>query len=269
MSNNAKQLNSEADGEMESAAAATGAILNNAAINIDGPIEYRDAVIDGRMAKYAYACSCKRVDGYLIYRFFKRLFDIVFSAAVILVLLIPSILLCIAIRAESPGCPIYVQYRVGRIGKHGEVITFPLLKFRSMYKDADKYLAELKELNEADGPLFKIKDDPRVTKIGKFIRKHSLDELPQFINCFLGQLSTVGPRPGLPSEILEYDEKAMQRLAVKPGITGYWQVRGRSDLTFDEMVDLDLLYIKERSIKNDLWLIAKTIKVVLVGDGAY
>ena len=114
-----------------------------------------------------------------------------------------------------------------------------------------------------------MKDDPRVTKIGGFIRKHSLDELPQFVNCFLGQLSTVGPRPGLPNEVLEYNKRAMQRLAVKPGITGYWQVRGRSDLTFNEMVDLDLLYIKERSIKNDLWLIAKTIKVVLVGDGAY
>ena len=267
MSNFSEQLNNEADDEVTSETACMGSSAS--AINIDGPIEYRDVVIDGRMAKYAYACSCERVDGHLIYRFFKRLFDIVFSAAVILVLLIPSILLCIAIRIESPGCPIYVQHRVGRIGKHGEVITFPMLKFRSMYKDADKRLAELKELNEADGPLFKMKDDPRVTKIGKFIRKHSLDELPQFINCFLGQLSTVGPRPGLPSEILEYDEKAMQRLAVKPGITGYWQVRGRSDLTFDEMVDLDLLYIKERSFKNDLWLIGKTVKVVLCGDGAY
>lgn len=138
-----------------------------------------------------------------------------------------------------------------------------------MYKDADKRLAELQHLNEADGPLFKIKDDPRVTKIGKFIRKHSLDELPQFLNCFLGQLSTVGPRPALPNEVNKYDSKAMKRLSVKPGITGFWQVRGRSDLTFDEMVDLDLLYIKERSIKTDLWLIIKTIRVVLTGGGAY
>lgn len=249
--------------------AASATISDNAAINIDGPIEYRDVVIDGRMAKYAYACSCERADGRLVYRFFKRLFDIVFSALVIAVLLIPSLLLCVAIRIESPGSPIYIQHRVGRIGKHGEVITFPMLKFRSMYKDADERLAELKDLNEADGPLFKMKDDPRVTKIGGFIRKHSLDELPQFVNCFLGQLSTVGPRPGLPNEVLEYDKRAMQRLAVKPGITGYWQVCGRSDLTFDEMIDLDLLYIKERSFKNDLWLITRTIKVVIGGSGAY
>lgn len=96
-----------------------------------------------------------------------------------------------------------------------------------------------------------------------------LDELPQFLNCFLGQLSTVGPRPALPNEVNKYDSKAMKRLSVKPGITGFWQVRGRSDLTFDEMVDLDLLYIKERSIKTDLWLIIKTIRVVLTGGGAY
>lgn len=236
---------------------------------VGSSIEYRDEIADGRMAKYAYACSCERKDGRLAYRFFKRAFDIVFSAVIILLLLVPSLLLCIAIRIESPGCPIYVQNRVGRIGKHGELYTFPMLKFRSMYKDADKRLKEIKHLNEADGPLFKMKDDPRVTRIGKFIRKHSLDELPQFINCFLGQLSTVGPRPPLPNEVLEYDEKAMQRLSVKPGLTGYWQVRGRSDLTFDEMVDLDLLYIKERSFKTDIWLIAKTISVVLTGGGAY
>jgi len=207
--------------------------------------------------------------GKLAYRFFKRLFDILFSAAVIITLFIPSVLLCVAIRIESPGFPIYVQRRVGRIGKHGEVITFPMLKFRSMYKDADVRLEDLRELNEADGPLFKMKDDPRVTKIGKFIRKHSLDELPQFVNCFLGQLSTVGPRPPLPNEVSQYDEKAMRRLAVKPGITGFWQVRGRSDLSFDEMVELDLLYIKERSFKTDVWLIGKTVSVVFAGDGAY
>ena len=138
-----------------------------------------------------------------------------------------------------------------------------------MYRDADERLVELQKFNEADGPLFKMKDDPRVTKIGKFIRKHSLDELPQFINCFLGQLSTVGPRPPLPNEVAVYDNRALQRLSVKPGITGYWQIRGRSDLTFNEMVDLDLLYIKERSLRNDFWVVAKTVKVVIVGGGAY
>lgn len=243
--------------------------LNNALVNNDDVIEYRDVVIDGKLAKYAYACSCERAKGRLGYHFLKRIFDIIFSACVIIILLIPSLVLCLAICIESPGSPIYVQRRVGRIGKHGEVIAFPMLKFRSMYKDADERLEEIKHLNEADGPLFKIKDDPRVTKIGKFIRKHSLDELPQFINCFMGHLSTVGPRPPLPNEVLEYDEKAMKRLSVKPGITGFWQVRGRSDLSFDEMIELDLLYINERSIKTDLWLIGKTISVVFEGDGAY
>ena len=185
-------------------------------------------------------------EGRLGYRFVKRVFDIVFSLCVITVLLVPSIALCIAIRVESPGCPIYSQKRVGRIGRSGEVRTFDMYKFRSMHKDADERLAELRDMNEADGPLFKIKDDPRVTRIGKFIRKHSIDELPQFLNCLAGQLSCVGPRPPLPSEVAQYDARAMRRLSVKPGLTGYWQVRGRSDTGFEEMVDLDLKYIVSR-----------------------
>lgn len=210
----------------------------------------------------------ERARGRLGYRFVKRMFDIVFSACVIAVLLVPSLLLCLAIRLESPGNPIYSQRRVGRIGRNGEVYTFKMYKFRSMHKDADARLAELKDLNEADGPLFKIKDDPRVTRIGKFIRKHSIDELPQFVNCFIGQLSTVGPRPPLPGEVAQYDERAMQRLSVKPGLTGYWQVRGRSDTSFDDMVALDLKYIDERSIVTDLKVVAKTLKVMLDGKGA-
>lgn len=225
--------------------------------------------LENDIATCAARYSCKRAKDRRGYRLLKRIFDILFSAAVIIVLLVPSLLLCIAICIESPGAPLYVQRRVGLIGKNGELITFPMLKFRSMYRDADERLAELQKFNEADGPLFKMKDDPRITKIGKFIRKHSLDELPQFINCFLGQLSTVGPRPPLPNEVAAYDNRALQRLSVKPGITGYWQIRGRSDLTFNEMVDLDLLYIKERSLRNDFWVVAKTVKVVIVGGGAY
>ena len=183
-------------------------------------------------------------------------------------LLVPSIILCVAIRLESPGCPIYSQKRVGRIGRSGEARTFDMYKFRSMHKDADERLSELQELNEADGPLFKIKDDPRVTRIGKFIRKHSIDELPQFLNCLAGQLSCVGPRPPLPSEVAQYDERAMRRLSVKPGLTGYWQVRGRSDTGFEEMVDLDLKYIEERSFLVDLKVIAKTVAAMFDGKGA-
>ena len=207
-------------------------------------------------------------EGRLGYRFVKRAFDIAFSLCAIAVLLVPSIILCVAIRLESPGCPIYSQKRVGRIGRGGEVRAFDMYKFRSMHKDADERLAELAELNEADGPLFKIKDDPRVTRIGKFIRKHSIDELPQFLNCLMGQLSCVGPRPPLPSEVAQYDERAMRRLSVKPGLTGYWQVRGRSDTTFDDMVDMDLAYIEERSFSTDLRVIAKTVITMFDGKGA-
>ena len=143
-----------------------------------------------------------------------------------------------------------------------------MYKFRSMSADADERLSELQHMNEADGPLFKIKDDPRVTRIGKFIRKHSIDELPQFLNCLMGQLSTVGPRPPLPSEVAQYDARAMRRLSVRPGLTGYWQVRGRSDTTFDDMVAMDLAYIEERSFATDLRVIAKTVVAMLDGKGA-
>ena len=207
-------------------------------------------------------------EGRLGYRFVKRAFDIAFSLCAIAVLLVPSIVLCIAIRVESPGCPIYSQKRVGRIGRSGEARTFDMYKFRSMHKDADERLSELQERNEADGPLFKIKDDPRVTRIGKFIRKHSIDELPQFLNCLAGQLSCVGPRPPLPSEVAQYDERAMRRLSVKPGLTGYWQVRGRSDTGFEEMVDMDLAYIEERSFLVDLKVVAKTVAAMFNGKGA-
>ena len=207
-------------------------------------------------------------EGRLGYRFVKRVFDIAFSACAIAVLLVPSIVLCIAIRLESPGCPIYSQKRVGRIGRSGEARTFDMYKFRSMHKDADERLSELQERNEADGPLFKIKDDPRVTRIGKFIRKHSIDELPQFLNCLAGQLSCVGPRPPLPSEVAQYDARAMRRLSVKPGLTGYWQVRGRSDTGFEEMVDLDLKYIEERSFLVDIKVVAKTVAAMFNGKGA-
>ena len=209
-----------------------------------------------------------RADGRWGYRFVKRAFDIAFSLVAIAVLLIPSIVLCAAIRLESPGNPLYSQKRVGRIGRDGQIRTFDMYKFRSMHKDADERLAELADLNEVDGPLFKIKDDPRVTRIGKFIRKHSIDELPQFLNCLMGQLSCVGPRPPLPSEVAQYDERAMRRLSVKPGLTGYWQVRGRSDTTFDDMVDMDLAYIEERSFSTDLRVIAKTVITMFDGKGA-
>lgn len=202
------------------------------------------------------------------YRIAKRVFDIAFSSVVIAVAAIPSAILCLAIRLESPGNPIYSQIRMGRIERDGTMHPFKMYKFRSMYRDADARLAELLDQNEVEGAMFKMKNDPRVTRIGRFIRKHSIDEFPQFVNVFLGQMSLVGPRPPLPREIPEYSARDFRRLTVKPGLTGPWQVSGRSDLSFSDMVDLDLDYIKKRGLKYDLSLIIKTVSVVFSGEGA-
>ena len=202
------------------------------------------------------------------YRFVKRAFDIAFSAAVIAVGLVPGAILCAAIAIDSPGCPLYRQRRVGRIGADGRPREFTMWKFRSMVKDADKMKDALMAENEVEGPMFKMRDDPRVTRIGRFIRRHSIDEFPQFVNVLLGDMSVVGPRPPLPREVEQYDEWAMQRLAVKPGLTGPWQVGGRSDVDFDDMVRLDLGYIARRSVAMDLKIILHTIVVVFTGGGA-
>lgn len=219
------------------------------------------------------ACAGDFVDVYPelgrpVYRFFKRAFDIAFSGCVIAVAAIPSAVLAIAIRLESPGNPFYSQERMGRLDKDGRLTTFRMWKFRSMYKDADERLVELLDKNEVKGAMFKMRDDPRVTRIGRFIRKHSIDEFPQFINVFLGRMSVVGPRPPLPREIPEYTQRDFGRLAVKPGLTGPWQVSGRNDLDFADMVDLDLDYIQNRGFFYDLGIIFKTVKVVFTGDGA-
>lgn len=204
----------------------------------------------------------------LAYRAVKRAFDIVFSGAVLIVIAIPSLLLAVAIRLESEGSPFYSQIRVGQTRPDGSLTTFRMWKFRSMYKDADERLAELKEQNEIAGAMFKMREDPRVTKIGKFIRKHSIDEFPQFLNVFLGQMSVVGPRPPLPNEVAEYTENDLQRLVVKPGITGWWQVTDRSDTDFDGMLRRDLEYISTRSVGTDLKIIALTVIEVISGNGA-
>ena len=202
------------------------------------------------------------------YRFVKRAFDIVFSACVIAVGIVPSAVLCAAIAIESPGCPLYRQRRVGRIGADGRPREFTMWKFRSMCKDADKMKDALLVENEVEGPMFKMRDDPRVTRIGKFIRKHSIDEFPQFLNVFLGQMSVVGPRPPLPNEVAEYTEYDLQRLAVKPGITGWWQVTERNSTGFDGMVRRDLEYIASRGIFTDLKIVILTVIEVITGKGA-
>lgn len=203
-----------------------------------------------------------------VYRVVKRAFDIVFSGVVLVIIAIPSLVLAALIRLESEGSPFYSQIRVGQTHRDGSLSTFRMWKFRSMYKDADERLAELKELNEIAGAMFKMKDDPRVTRIGRFIRKHSIDEFPQFLNVFLGQMSVVGPRPPLPNEVAEYTEYDLQRLAVKPGITGWWQVTDRNDTDFDGMVRRDLEYIAKRGVATDLKIVALTVVEMITGGGA-
>ncbi|MDD3536310.1 MAG: sugar transferase [Candidatus Cloacimonetes bacterium] len=185
---------------------------------------------------------------------------------ILLILLSPIfIITALAIYISDPGPIFYVANRVGLNGKH-----FGFIKFRSMYVDADKRKDELLELNEsADGVIFKMKNDPRVTTVGRFIRRFSIDELPQLVNVLKGDMSLVGPRPPLPREVKEYTLEDRKRLHVKPGITGLWQVKGRSDIPFQQQVQLDLEYIRSQGLKNDLIILLKTIPAVISGKGAY
>jgi len=196
--------------------------------------------------------------------FFKRAVDLLL-ASLVLVLSSPLLLIiAIAIRLDSPGSVIFRQLRVGRNG--GE---FTVWKFRSMRTDAEAQVETLRTQNEASGPLFKIRNDPRRTRMGRFLRRTSLDELPQFWNVLRGDMSFIGPRPALPSEVQEYAPWYRRRLEISPGITGLWQVSGRSDLTFDEMVLLDIYYIENWSPFMDLRIALKTIPTVILGSGAY
>lgn len=200
-----------------------------------------------------------------VYRFIKRTFDILFSIAVLVLLSWLFLIVAVAIKLDDPTGPVFFsQERVGKDGK-----TFKMLKFRSMVANAEDLLESLQELNEKDGPVFKIADDPRITKVGKFIRKTSIDELPQFINVLVGDMSVVGPRPALPAEVAQYTDYQRQRLLVRPGITCYWQTRrNRDTIGFDEWVDLDLLYIRKCSVWSDFKLIIQTVGVVLTAQGS-
>lgn len=193
-----------------------------------------------------------------------RLIDITISAAVLIIGSPLWLLLALAVRLSSSGPIIYKQTRVGLNGR-----TFQIYKFRSMYKDADQRLAQLFSQNEAKGPLFKMVNDPRITPIGRLLRRTSLDEIPQFVNIFKGEMSLVGPRPALPREVAQYQEWQKGRLAIKPGLTGLWQVRGRSNLTFDEGVLMDLYYIENWSLRLYIQILLRTIPAVLFSRGAY
>ena len=213
----------------------------------------------------AVTAAAERLRRRIVYRFLKRAFDIVFSAAALVCLSWLYLIVAIAIKLDDPAGPVFfVQERVGRNGKR-----FRMWKFRSMCSDAEAKLAALQAQNEKDGPVFKIAEDPRVTHVGRFIRKTSIDELPQFANVLLGHMSVVGPRPALPREVAAYTPRQRQRLLVKPGITCYWQTRrNRDSISFDEWVALDLLYIKKCSVWTDFKLIIQTVGVVLTAQGS-
>ncbi len=197
-------------------------------------------------------------------RVVKAIFDRV-GAAVLICLFAPLLaLVAVAVKVGSPGPVIFRQVRVGKAGRE-----FPMLKFRTMSRDADAYLAELRSCNDSDGVLFKMRDDPRVTRVGRWLRRYSLDELPQLFNVLLGQMSLVGPRPPLPSEVAAYPDDLRRRLAVKPGMTGLWQVSGRSDLPWEEAVRLDLRYVENWTLTMDLAILLRTVSAVLRSSGAY
>lgn len=198
------------------------------------------------------------------HRVAKAVFDRT-GAAVALVVLSPLLALIALAVLVRDGRP--VLFRQARVGRNGS--TFPVLKFRTMTRDAEARLGELSERNEAAGPLFKMRDDPRVTRTGAFLRRYSLDELPQLVNVLTGTMSLVGPRPPLPSEVATYDERTARRLVVKPGLTGLWQIQGRSDLPWDEGVYLDVMYVDHWSPLLDLVILARTARAVLRPRGAY
>lgn len=195
----------------------------------------------------------------------KRYFDFLVSLFGIILLSPCLVLVAILIKLDSKGPIIYQQIRVGQYGRH-----FNFLKFRSMCFNADTLKKDLLKFNEsADGVLFKMKDDPRITRVGRFIRKFSIDELPQLFNVLVGDMSLVGPRPPLPAEVKKYTLEDRKRLNVCPGITCIWQTSGRSETTFQEQVELDKEYIASKGLLQDLWILLKTIPAVFIGRGAY
>ena len=200
----------------------------------------------------------------VVYKAAKRLFDIAASLAALVILSPIFLLTILAILLEDGGPVFFVQPRAGK-----DLKPFRMYKFRSMFKDADKMFAALQEQNEQSGHAFKIKDDPRITKVGRFIRKYSIDELPQLINVLKGDMSIVGPRPILVFQMEECNKYQQQRLIVKPGLTCYWQISGRADIQWEDWVELDLKYIRNMGIVTDLVMIMKTTPAVFRGDGAY
>lgn len=194
----------------------------------------------------------------------KRGFDIVIGLLIMAVFFVPLVLIALCIRLDSPGPALYSQDRMGFLGRN-----FKLYKFRTMIADADDHIEKLKHLSDRSGPVFKMKNDPRVTRIGRWLRRFSLDEIPQIFNVLKGDMSLVGPRPQVLWEAAQYDEHAKKRLRIKPGITGLWQVSGRASLSYQEMIDLDIYYLENWSLGLDLKVLLRTLPAVFAKEGAY
>lgn len=207
------------------------------------------------------ALFCNVPSRYII---IKRLFDIIASLCGIIFLSPIFLITAVAIRLESKGNVIFTQDRMGFKGR-----LFKMYKFRSMVVNAEQLIKELETKNEVRGNMFKIRNDPRVTRVGRIIRKNSIDELPQLFNVLKGDMGIVGPRPPIMREVVKYDAWHNLRLSVKPGLTGLWQISGRNNVGFDEMVRLDLKYIRERGLKYDLKIILKTVPVLLGDSKAF
>ncbi|MGG4491331.1 sugar transferase [Metabacillus idriensis] len=199
------------------------------------------------------------------YKLVKRSMDVTGALLGIILLSLLFIVVAIAIKLEDPKGPVFFTQK--RVGKNG--VEFNMFKFRSMVSDAEERLKDLLSLNEVTGAMFKMKNDPRITKVGKFIRKTSIDELPQLFNVLKGDMSLVGPRPPLPREVAEYSDYDKQRLLVTPGCTGVWQVSARNSVGFHEMVEMDLYYIKHQSVMTDVKILCKTVIVLFGSKNAF
>lgn len=216
------------------------------------------------MAEERILLNHKKIESRKSYHFIKRIFDLSLSIIGLIILSPLMAIIAYKIKREDGGPVFYKQVRVGKDGRH-----FEMYKFRSMVPNADQLLKKLQNQNEVDGAMFKMKHDPRITRIGHFIREHSLDELPQLVNVLRGEMSLVGPRPSLPSEVAQYTNYDKQRLYVIPGCTGLWQATERNNVGFNGMLKLDLEYIKHASIIYDLWIIWKTVVIIIKPNTSY
>jgi lipopolysaccharide/colanic/teichoic acid biosynthesis glycosyltransferase len=222
-------------------------------------------VLGASVEVYSVAHGLERRQGLGPYPFVKRSMDIILSFIGIIVLCPVFLLVILLIKLEDPkGSALFYQIR---IGKHER--PFRMIKFRSMVSDAEDQLSALLLENEIEGAMFKMRNDPRITRVGRFLRRTSIDELPQLFNVLRGQMSLVGPRPPLPREVHDYTVRDKLRLTVTPGCTGLWQVSGRNHLSFNEMVELDLEYISRRSLRTDMIIMLKTFRVLLGSNDAY